>query len=75
MFIDKTWIINFKILDKKYNKLLLEKASISINGVSLTISKINQNFKTNVTIQVFSAPFVTKTKSMKGGWPFMLKTT
>jgi len=43
-FIDKTWIINFKILDKKFNKFLLEKASISINGVSLTISKINQNF-------------------------------
>ena len=26
------------------NKYLLEKASISINGVSLTISKVNQNF-------------------------------
>jgi len=42
-FIDKTWIMNFKILDKKLNKFLIEKASISINGVSLTISKIYQN--------------------------------
>ena len=42
-FIDKAWIINFKILDKKLNKFLIEKASISINGVSLTISKIYQN--------------------------------
>ena len=32
------------ILDKKLNKFLTEKASISINGVSLTISKIYQNF-------------------------------
>ena len=42
--IDKTWIINFKILDKKFNKFLIEKASISINGISLTISKTYQNF-------------------------------
>ena len=43
-FIDKTWIIKFKIIDKRLNKFLLEKASISINGVSLTISKVYQNF-------------------------------
>ena len=42
-FIDKAWIINFEILNKRLNKFLIEKASISINGVSLTISKINQN--------------------------------
>ena len=48
-FIDKAWIINFEILDKKLNKFLIEKASISINGVSLTISKIYQNsFEINV---------------------------
>ena len=41
-FIDKAWIMNFEILDKKLNKFLIEKASISINGVSLTISKIYQ---------------------------------
>ena len=32
------------ILDKRLNKFLMEKASISINGISLTISKIYQNF-------------------------------
>ncbi len=36
-------MINFKILDKKLKKFLIEKASISINGVSLTISKVYQN--------------------------------
>ena len=39
-FIDKAWIMNLEIIDKKLNKFLIEKASISINGVSLTISKI-----------------------------------
>ena len=43
IFIDKAWIISFEILDKKLKKFLIEKASISINGVSLTISKVNQN--------------------------------
>ena len=41
-FIDKAWIINFEIIDKRLNKYLIEKASISVNGVSLTISKIYQ---------------------------------
>ncbi len=43
-FIDKTWIIKLKISDNKFNKFLVEKASISINGVSLTIAKVYQNF-------------------------------
>ena len=43
-FIDKSWIIKFEILDKKLNKYLMQKASISINGVSLTIAKIYNNF-------------------------------
>ena len=42
-FIDKAWMINLEILDTRLNKFLMEKASISINGVSLTISKIYQN--------------------------------
>ena len=42
-FIDKAWVINFQILDKRLNKFLIEKASISINGVSLTISKVFKN--------------------------------
>ena len=37
------------ILDKKLFKFLIEKASISINGVSLTISKIyNSTFEINI---------------------------
>ena len=47
--IDKTWIITFQILNKKLIKFLIEKASISINGVSLTISKVmNNSFEINV---------------------------
>ncbi len=43
-FIDKTWVIYLKILNNKFNKFLIEKASISINGVSLTISRTYQNY-------------------------------
>ena len=47
--IDKTWIIRFQILNKNLTKFLIEKASISINGVSLTISKVMKNtFELNV---------------------------
>ena len=42
--IDKSWKIKFKISEKKYSKFLIEKASISINGVSLTISKVSKLF-------------------------------
>jgi len=42
--IDKTWIVNFEIRDKELGKYLIEKASISINGVSLTISKVSKIF-------------------------------
>ena len=38
-FIGKSWFINFKLL-KKYKRYLVTKGSITINGVSLTISKI-----------------------------------
>ena len=37
-FVGKSWLINFKLL-KKYKKYLVSKGSITINGVSLTISK------------------------------------
>ena len=40
--IDKTWIISFKI-PTIYKKHLIDKASISINGVSLTISVVKKN--------------------------------
>ena len=48
-FIDKTWLISFEILDKNLSKFLTEKASISINGVSLTISKVKKSiFEINI---------------------------
>ena len=41
--IDKSWQIKLKLENKKLIKYLIEKASISINGVSLTISKVSKN--------------------------------
>ena len=38
-FVGKSWVVSFK-LPKKYKKYLIQKGSIAINGVSLTISKI-----------------------------------
>ena len=46
--------------NKKLHKLLVEKASITINGVSLTISKI---FKTNFQINVI--PHTLKLTNLK----------
>ena len=43
-FLDKTWIIDLTIKNKEFNKYIVEKASISINGVSLTVSKIFKNY-------------------------------
>tara|TARA_A100001037_G_scaffold287597_1_gene297232 strand:+ start:142 stop:741 length:600 start_codon:yes stop_codon:yes gene_type:complete len=40
--IDKSWFVDF-VLAKKFMKYLMEKASITVNGVSLTISKIYKN--------------------------------
>jgi len=49
VFIDKAWLVKFKISNNKLNKFLTEKASISINGVSLTISKVYKNiFEINI---------------------------
>ena len=48
-FIDKSWVINLELHNKKLFKFLEEKASISINGVSLTISKVQKkNFILNI---------------------------
>ena len=41
--VDKSWIVKFYI-NKKMIKELVEKASISINGVSLTVSRLANNF-------------------------------
>ena len=42
IFVGKSCLINFGLLNK-YKKFLIYKGSISINGVSLTISKILKN--------------------------------
>ena len=41
-FIGKSWFIYFK-LAKKYKRYLVQKGSITINGVSLTISNISKD--------------------------------
>ena len=42
--IGKTWLITLSLNNKKLSKFLIEKASISIDGVSLTISKVKNNY-------------------------------
>ena len=42
--INKTWLVKLKLDNKRFNNYIVEKASISINGVSLTISKVLKNF-------------------------------
>lgn len=47
--IDNSWSVKLVIKNKKFMKFLEEKASISINGVSLTISKVyKKNFQLNI---------------------------
>lgn len=52
--VDKAKILEFKIL-KNFKKYLVEKGSILINGVSLTISKIKKN-----TFEVWIIPHTLK---------------
>ena len=42
--IDKTWVIKMSLKNRNLYKSLIEKASISINGVSLTLSKITKKY-------------------------------
>ena len=47
--VDNSWIVRFKIREEKFSTFILEKASITINGVSLTVSKVlNDYFEINV---------------------------
>ncbi len=47
--IDKSWSLILKIQNERYLKFLEEKASISVNGVSLTISEVyKKSFKLNI---------------------------
>ena len=41
-FVGKSWLISFKI-PKAYKKYLVEKGSVTINGVSLTVVKLLKN--------------------------------
>ena len=43
IILDKTWIVRIAV-PSKFNKLIVEKASIHINGVSLTVSKKSKNY-------------------------------
>ena len=46
--IDRSWNVYFT-LNKKYRKLVIEKGSISVNGVSLTVSKVTpSSFKITI---------------------------
>jgi riboflavin synthase len=60
-FIDKTWLINLALVDSKLKKFLVEKASISINGISLTISKVSKNF-----FDINVIPHTLKLTNLKG---------
>ncbi len=52
--IDKSYVFEF-IIPKKFKKYLVQKASILINGVSLTISKIK-----NVNFEIWTIPYTLK---------------
>lgn len=59
LLVDKSYIYEFKI-QKKFKKYLIEKASILINGVSLTISKV-----TNSGFQIWVIPHTLKLTNLK----------
>ena len=44
LLVDKSWVIKLKLENKKLYKYLIEKASIAINGVSLTLSKVAKGY-------------------------------
>jgi riboflavin synthase len=60
--IDKSYVFNFEVIKKERNNLI-EKASICINGISLTISKITKKgFQTWVIPHTFK---ITNLSSLK----------
>ena len=44
IIIKNSWFLRLEINNKKIKKFLIDKASISINGVSLTISNVSKNY-------------------------------
>ena len=57
--VDKSYIYDF-LIPKKFKKYLIEKASILINGVSLTISTV-----TNRGFQIWAIPHTLKLTNLK----------
>jgi len=57
--VDKSCIYEF-LIPKKFHKYLIEKASILVNGVSLTISKV-----TNSGFQIWAIPHTIKLTNLK----------
>ena len=62
--IDRSWYVKFS-LDKKYKKFIVEKGSICINGVSLTISDVN-NKSFEITIIPHTLKLTNLIKLKKG---------
>ena len=60
LLVDNSWILKLEFKNKKLIKHLEEKASISINGVSLTISKIS---KKNIILNII--PHTLKLTNLK----------
>ena len=62
-FIDKSWSMKLEMQNQKLTKFLEDKASISINGVSLTISRVNKkSFDLNIIPHTLK---LTNLKSLK----------
>ena len=61
--IDNSWVLRLEFKNKKFMKYLEEKASISINGISLTISKVsNKYFQLNIIPHTLSLTNLKKLK-------------
>ena len=61
--VDNSWILNLQLQDKNFAKYLEDKASITINGVSLTISKV---FKNNIQLNIIPHTLkITNLKNLK----------
>ena len=62
LILDKSWIVFFEI-NRLFGKYLIEKGSIAINGVSLTISKVKKNqFEINIIPHTLKLTNLTKLK-------------
>jgi riboflavin synthase len=62
IILSKSWIVVFEI-KKNFQKYLIEKGSIAINGVSLTISKVKKNkFEINIIPHTLKLTNLTKLK-------------